>query len=97
MKQVNAKLDEIHQKMEAILADHKRVKTDYLELVEERNILTNKLKQQEAYIAHLEEQYQLLKVSKAVSLSSITNKETLRVAVDQLIGEIDKCIGILNR
>lgn len=65
-------------------------------LIIENKQLIEKLEQQENYIKELEKNYKNLQLAKAVSDSSGESTEARR-KIEEIVREIDICIGLLNK
>ncbi|MEZ4885552.1 MAG: hypothetical protein R3E32_12540 [Chitinophagales bacterium] len=88
-------LDSIITKMNTILGDYIELEQQYLQVVEERNILKRQLIEQKADIELLREQSQLLKLVKGTNLTK-GDSEEVKVLLNDFIGQIDKCLSMLN-
>ncbi len=92
---LSSKLDGIISKMHTILQGYMQLEAQYLELVEEKKALNEKVLGYEAQILELKEQTKVLKLSKGVNLSGKDNSE-VKATINEFIREIDKCIALLN-
>jgi len=89
------KLDNIISKMNTILGDYIELEHQYLQVVEERNILKRQVEEQKTDIALLKEQGELLKLVKGTNLSK-TDSAEVKDLLDDFIKQIDKCLAMLN-
>lgn len=67
----------------------------YLQVVEERDILKRQISEQKADIELLKEQSELLKLVKGTNLSKADSEE-VKELLNDFIGQIDKCLTMLN-
>ncbi|MFK7903519.1 MAG: hypothetical protein AB8B69_00265 [Chitinophagales bacterium] len=88
-------LDNIITKMNTILGDYMELEQQYLQVVEERNILKRQISEQKADIELLKEQSDLLKLVKGTNLSKADSEE-VKDLLNDFIGQIDKCLSTLN-
>ncbi len=88
-------LDQIISKMNTILGDYLELEHQYLQVVEERNILKQQVKEQKADIELLKDQGELLKLVKGTNLSKADTVE-VKELLNDFIGQIDKCLATLN-
>lgn len=89
------KLDSIISKMNTILGDYMELEQQYLQMKKERNILKQQVAEQRADIELLKEQSELLKLVKGTNLSKADSEE-VKVLLNDFIGQIDKCLAMLN-
>ncbi len=93
---ISAKIDNTLAKINTILSDYMQLEKEYLELAEERNVLKEHIRIQEKRHTELEEKLKFLKLSKTASVSNEDQTE-LKATIAEIIKEIDKCIGMLNK
>lgn len=89
------KLDSIISKMNTILGNYIELDQRYLQVVEERDILKRQIAEQIADIELLKEQSALLKLVKGTNLSEADSEE-VKELLNDFIGQIDKCLSMLN-
>ena len=89
------KLDSIISKMNTILGDYMKLEQQYLQMKKERNILKQQVAEQKADIELLKEQSELLKLVKGTNLSKADSEE-VKELLNDFIGQIDKCLAMLN-
>lgn len=95
MSSISTKLDAIIGKMNTILDDYINLEEEYLKLLEDRDIIKQKLTQQQTNIHELEEQLRYLKLSKSANLS-VDDKSEVKASINGMLKEIDRCIAMLN-
>jgi predicted DNA-binding antitoxin AbrB/MazE fold protein len=97
MEEKNTSLivDSLQSKVEKLIIQHKKAKEDIKQLKEENEFLENKLTETKTQIMDLSEQNKVLKLAK--SLSGKEGKSTeIKLRINELIREIDKCIAKVN-
>ena len=88
-------VDSLQSKVEKLIIQHKKTKEDLKQLKEENSFLQGKLADGKVQIKDLEEQNKVLKLAK--SLSGKEGKSTdIKLKINELIREIDKCIAQVN-
>ncbi len=88
-------VDSLQSKVEKLIIQHKKAKEDVKQLKEENSFLQGKLTDAKIQIKELEEQNKVLKLAK--SLSGKEGKSTeIKLKINELIREIDKCIAQVN-
>ncbi len=97
MEEKNTSLivDSLQSKVEKLIIQHKKAKEDVSQLKEENSFLQGKFSDSKAEIKGLIEQNKLLRLAK--SLSGKEGKATeIKLKINELIREIDKCIAQVN-
>lgn len=95
MKDADSIISGIEAKLNKLIQLHQQTELEKSELAV-RNIESQKtIELQEATIKQLEEDQKKLKISKTIE----TSKGSLdaRLKINELVREIDKCIGLLNK
>ncbi|MCD4678924.1 MAG: hypothetical protein K8S00_00925 [Bacteroidales bacterium] len=95
MKDADSIISGIEAKLHKLIQLHQQTELEKSELAV-RNIESQKtIELQEATIKQLEEDQKKLKISKTIE----TSKGSLdaRLKINELVREIDKCIGLLNK
>lgn len=88
-------VDSLQSKVEKLIIQHKKAKEDIKQLKEENSFLQGKLTDAKVQIKELGEQNKVLKLAK--SLSGKEGKSTdIKLKINELIREIDKCIAQVN-
>ena len=86
----------LESKIEKLLNLHHRTKKELSTLTTEYSHLNQNLEQQKKTIKDLEEKTKVLKLSKSLSTTN-ENTTELKLKVNELIREVDKCISLLNK
>ncbi len=95
MPQLSTRIKTVYQKVEYLREAHRKLRAEYLDIVEERDNLRKKTEQQAEKVQLLENQLKMIKLSRSSSLSKEENKE-LRDNLEDIIQEIDRCINMLS-
>jgi len=93
LKSVAASLE---NKIEKLVALHQRTRKELAALETKNNNLNQTISQQQQSIKELEEKTKILKLSKSLSTSN-ENTTELKLKINELIREVDKCIALLNK
>jgi len=97
MEEINTSLlvDSLQSKVEKIIIQHKKAKEDVKQLKDENLFLQNKLSETKIQLTDVNEQNKVLKLAK--TLSGKEGKSTdIKLKINELIREIDKCIAKVN-
>lgn len=90
-------LEGIQGKVSRLLQQNAALNTVNIQLKEENNMLKNLLKERNEKIVENENQLQMLKLAKSVSANGgEDDKAELKKKINDLIKEIDHCVGLLN-
>ncbi len=97
MEQKNTSLivDSLQSKVEKLIIQHKKAKEDIKQLKEENLFLESKLTETKTQIMDLSEQNKVLKLAKSISGKEGKSTE-IKLRINELIREIDKCIAQVN-
>ncbi len=85
----------IAEKLKKLVANHNHLIKENSELKQEQKSLIENLENQKKLIEQLKEKNRNLKISKSVKLEE--GNEDVKNKIDELVREIDKCIGLLNK
>jgi predicted nucleic acid-binding Zn-ribbon protein len=97
MKSSLQQLEAIQHKINRLLQQNKELNTANNQLKEENFMLKKLLKEKDEMLIENENQLQMLKLAKSVSASSNEqDKIELKKKINELIKEIDHCVGLLN-
>ena len=87
--------DSLQSKVEKLIIQHKKAKEDIKQLKDENLFLQNKLSETKIQLTDVNEQNKVLKLAK--TLSGKEGKSTeIKLKINELIREIDKCIAKVN-
>ena len=86
----------LESKIEKLVDLHHKTKKELSSLKTENTHLTQTIDQQKKAIKDLEEKGKVLKLSKSLSTTN-ENTTELKLKINELIREVDKCISLLNK
>ena len=86
----------LESKVEKLVDLHHRTKKELAALKTENTHLNQTIDQQKKAIKDLEEKGKVLKLSKSLSTNN-ENTTELKLKINELIREVDKCISLLNK
>lgn len=86
----------LESKIEKLVDLHQRTKKELSNLKTQNIHLTQTLDEQKNSIKELEEKNKILKLSKSLSNTN-ENPYELKLKINELIREVDKCIALLNK
>ncbi len=95
MAEVENIYNEINQKIDRLIAKHEALKQENQLLKEKLNETTTVVKEKDQVIDKLNEQIKVLSMAKSLSGDSGANKD-MKLKINELVREIDKCISLLN-
>ena len=95
MADVDIIYNEINQKIDKLIAKHEALKLENQSLKEQLNDAAHVVKEKDRVIDELNEQIKVLSMAKSLSGDSGTNKD-MKLKINELVREIDKCISLLN-
>ena len=93
LKSVAASLE---SKIEKLVALHQRTKKEMSALQNQNTHLNQTIIQHKQTIKDLEEKSKVIKLSKSLSTTN-ENTTELKLKINELIREVDKCIALLNK
>ena len=96
MKGLDA-IEEIKQKFNHILKNNKDLAQLNSSLKDELAKLKNSLALKESQLIELKENYKILKMSKKLDGVEIGESKELKLKINEMVKEIDKCIALLNK
>lgn len=96
MRSINSLVDQIRSKTEKSIHLQNTLRKDNLQLKLAVTELKRKVEELETQKAKLEERNKVLQLAKKVS-GEDQNKLALKLTINELVREIDKCIAQLNR
>ncbi len=96
MENISLYLDALHAKIEKLIHLHRSLSEQNNNLIAEKQELSVKIKNQEQEIKQLNENYKVLKIAKSMAGETETNSDA-KLKINELVREIDKCIGLLNK
>jgi len=92
----NAVLNSIKKKVHTLMSNNSSLKEQNIQLETKVSELKNTLKQQKSEIENFNGKVKMLKMAKSLSGDSEKNTE-MKLKINELVREIDKCISLLNK
>lgn len=92
----NTVLDSVKEKVHQLMSNNSSLKSENNKLEREVTDLKNTLEQQKSEIEGFNEKVKMLKMAKSLGGDSENNKE-MKLKINELVREIDKCISLLNK
>jgi len=95
VQNLQSRLNLIKQKVEMLMAERIRLQGDLDNANNRINVLENELNQQKSDAIMLKEQNKMIKLAKNLSKEGRDTFD-VKIKINQVLKEIDKCIDILN-
>lgn len=96
MKDLTLITQSLHSKIEKLVHLHDKLKEENKKLQADKKGLEKKVEEQQVLIQTLEEE--AVKVKLALSLNKSADQTTdVKLKINELVREIDKCMALLNR
>jgi chromosome segregation ATPase len=92
----NAVLNSIKEKVYLLMSNNSSLKEQNIQLETKVSELENTLEQRNAEIKNFNEKVKMLKMAKSLGGDSVKNTE-MKLKINELVREIDKCISLLNK
>ena len=92
----NAVLNSIKEKVHTLMSNNSSLKEQNIQLEAKVSELKNTLKQQKSEIENFNGKVKMLKMAKSLGGDSEKNTE-MKLKINELVREIDKCISLLNK
>jgi len=96
MSDIKSVASTIEAKIGKLVDLHHRTKKELSTLKTENKQLIKTVDQQKKAIKELDDKGKILKITKSLSNSN-ENKTELKLKINELIREVDKCISLLNK
>ena len=96
MKGLDA-IEEIKQKFNHILKNNNDLAQLNSSLKDELAKVKNSLASKESQLIELKEKFKILKMSKKLDGREIGESKELKLKINEMVKEIDKCIALLNK
>tara|TARA_B100000795_G_scaffold270023_1_gene261978 strand:+ start:7158 stop:7493 length:336 start_codon:yes stop_codon:yes gene_type:complete len=95
-KSISLLVDSLQSKVEKLIIQHKRAKEDIGQLKDENEFLQNKFSESKSRIIELEERNKVLKLARSLSGDDFEKSTDVKLKINELVREIDKCIALVN-
>ena len=92
----NAVLNSIKKKVHTLMSNNSSLKEQNIQLETKVSELKNTLKQQKSEIENFNGKVKMLKMAKSLVGDSEKNTE-MKLKINELVREIDKCFSLLNK
>ena len=92
----NTVLNSIKEKVHLLMSNNSSLKEQNIQLETKVSELKNTLEEQNAEIENFNEKVKMLKMATSLGGDSEKNTE-MKLKINELVREIDKCISLLNK
>ena len=96
MAEASKIVENLEVKINQLINSHKAVVKENTKLIEESNKLNNLVNQQKIEIAQLNEKVKMVKLAKSFEGSG-EDTSKLKLKINEVVREVDKCIAMLNK
>lgn len=96
MDKLSGTVESLKSKIERLVSLHNALERENAGLLQEKQELEKKIEQKDAEIFKLEERNKQIKLAKSISDTN-ENSLDIKLRINELVREIDKCIALLNR
>jgi vacuolar-type H+-ATPase subunit C/Vma6 len=95
-KDISLVVSSLQSKVEKLILKHRKASEETKQLKEDNEFLRKALQMQKVDFSKLEEKTKVLKLAK--SISGIEGKNTeVKLKINELVREIDRCIALVNK
>lgn len=95
MSEIKGRLNEIEEKIRQLIVLQNSLSGQNSLLIEKNEALLSTIEEQEKMIMQLNDKNNYIKISQSVKQSE--GNTDVKNKIDELVREIDKCIGLLNK
>jgi chromosome segregation ATPase len=92
----SAVLNSVKEKVHMLMSNNSSLKEQNIQLETKVSELKNTLEQQKSEIENFNKKVKMLKMAKSLGGDSEKNTE-MKLKINELVREIDKCISLLNK
>lgn len=96
MKDLDVLVSGIEFKIRKLINLKEKLEQENIDLINKKNELLTKNKEQENIIKHIKEKNNILKITKLLKTEGKKDTE-VKLRINVLLREIDKCLGLLNK
>ena len=89
-------VENLEFKINQLINSHKAVVSESNKLMEKNNELSKLVSQQQSEIAQLNEKVKMVKLAKSIEGSG-EDTSKLKLKINEVVREVDKCIAMLNK
>ncbi len=97
MPDIKSLITNLENKVEKLVDIHKHNSKEVLILKQTNNDYKQIIDKQKQTIKDLEEKHKILKLTKSISGNNNEHTHVLKLKINELIREIDKCVALLNK
>lgn len=94
-KDISLIVSSLQSKVEKLVLLHRKAEEEATQLKEDNEFLRKSLQKQKGDFSELEERNKVLKLAKSLSSAGGKNTE-VKLKINELVREIDKCIALVN-
>lgn len=94
-KDISLLVTSLQSKVEKLIIQHKKAIEDAEQLRDDNRFLRKKLSENKVQITELEERNKVLKLARTLSINNEKSTD-LKLKINELVREIDKCIALVN-
>ena len=95
MQDLSILVSGIEFKLRKLIEQNNQLKIENAQLLKKNDEFNNIIEHNKKTIKESEEKYKVLKIAK--SLESSTNSFDQKIKINEMLREVDKCIGLLNK
>lgn len=93
----NPVVKEIGQKVEVVISERNSLKKEVASLQEQVTELQTTVQQEKGALEELKQKYKVLKLAKSLDGEKPESGKDLKLKINEMVREIDKCIALLNK
>lgn len=93
----NPVVEEVYQKVQKIVSERNALEENIISLQERVAELELDLQQEKSSLEELEQKYKVLKLAKSLDGEKTESGKDLKLKINEMVREIDKCIALLNK
>lgn len=97
MNYKNPVVEEIHQKVQQIVSERDSLRENVVSLQKKVADLELNLQHEKGALEELEQRYKVLKLAKSLEGEKEGPGTDLKLKINEMVREIDKCIALLNK
>ncbi|MFT5600750.1 MAG: chromosome segregation ATPase [Flavobacteriales bacterium] len=97
MGNTNTVVEQIKSKIELLASEKKELKSDVIQLQQAIGQLQSIVSAKEVELEELNQKYKVLKMAKSLEGGEVENNKDIKLKINEMVREIDKCIGLLNK
>lgn len=94
-KNISLIVSSLQSKVEKLVIQHKKATEELKQLKEENSFLRKTMTQEKVKTKELEENFKVVKLAKSIKADGGKSTD-IKLKINELVREIDKCIALLN-